>query len=78
VRAQELKVAWTKTAFERLVADAPGHFGWSVFAVSKTDLARLTSLHLQYVRAMREVIASSTPSECVGLYAAQLLDLSGQ
>lgn len=78
VRAQELKVAWTKTALQRLAADAPGHFGWSVFAVSKADLARLTNLHLQYVRAMREVIASSTPSECVGLYAAQLLDLSGE
>jgi len=78
VRAQELKVAWTQTALERLQAAAPGHFGWSVFAVSKADLTRLTNLHLQYVRAMREVIASSTPSECVGLYAAQLLDLSGE
>jgi hypothetical protein len=57
----------------------PGtNFGWSVFAVSKADLARLTNLHLQYVRAMREIIASSTPSECVGLYAAQPLDLSGE
>jgi hypothetical protein len=78
VRAQELKVAWTKTALDRLAAEAPGHFGWSVFAVSKADLVRLTNLHLQYVRAMREVIASSTRSECVGLYAAQLLDLSGE
>ena len=78
VRAQELKVAWTKTALERLQAAVPGHFGWSVFAVSKADLTRLTNLHLQYVRAMREIIARSTPSECVGLYAAQLLDLSGE
>jgi DNA-binding phage protein len=75
VRARELRVGWTTTALERLRAGASGHYGWSLFAVSKADLARLNHLHLQYVRAMREVIASSTPSECVGLYCAQLLDL---
>lgn len=32
-------------------------------------------LQLQFVRAMQELIASSEPSECVGLYCAQLLDL---
>jgi hypothetical protein len=48
-----------------------------LFAISRNDLARLHQLHLAYVRAMQEVIASSGPSECVGLYCAQLLDLSG-
>jgi DNA-binding MarR family transcriptional regulator len=75
-RAAELKVAWTSTALERLKRGAQGKYGWSLFSVSKADLARLHDLHLQYVRAMQEVIASSTPSECVGLYCAQLLDLS--
>ena len=75
VRARELRVTWTTTALERPRAGAPGHYGWSLFAVSKADFVRLNNLHLQYVRAMREVIASSTPSECVGLYCAQLLDL---
>lgn len=63
-------------ALERLKQGAQGKYGWSLFSVSKADLARLHDLHLQYVRAMQEVIASSTPSECVGLYCAQLLDLS--
>jgi len=78
IRAKELKVAWTQTALERLQRGVAGHFGWSVFAVSKADLTRLTNLHLQYVRAMREVIASSTPNECVGLYCAQLIDLGAE
>lgn len=39
-------------------------------------IAALEDLHMQYVRATQEVIASSTPSECVGLYCAQLLDRS--
>ncbi len=78
VRARGLRVTWTTTALERLRRDAPGHYGWSLFAVSKADLVRLNNLHLQYVRAMREVIASSSPSECVGLYCAQLLDLGSE
>jgi hypothetical protein len=77
VKARELKVSWTSTALERLKQGAPGKYGWSLFAISKADLVRLHDLHLQYVRAMQEVIASSTPSECVGLYCAQLLDLDG-
>lgn len=71
-----VKIAWLRTALERLEANTPGRFGYSVFAVSKADLAELHALHLQYVRAMQSVIARSTPSECVGLYCSQLLDLS--
>jgi transcriptional regulator with XRE-family HTH domain len=74
-RARALKVAWLETALQRLKANTPGRFGYSVFAVSKADLLKLHGLHLQYVRAMQEVIARSDPSECVGLYCSQLLDL---
>lgn len=77
-RAHELRVAWTATALDRLRAKRAGSFGWSLFAVSKADLARLNNLHLQYVRAMREVIASSTHADYVGLYCAQLLDLGDE
>ena len=75
-RARALKIAWLETALARLKSDTPGRFGYSVFAVSKADLADLHDLHLQYVRAMQEVIARSAPSECVGLYCSQLLDLA--
>jgi hypothetical protein len=44
-------------------------------SVLKADLGILHDLHMQYVRAMQEVIARSAPSECVGLYCSQLLDL---
>ena len=74
--ARGLKVAWLRTALERLESNTPGRFGYSIFAVSKADLAALHDLHLQYVRAMQSVIARSTPSQCVGLYCSQLLDLS--
>lgn len=74
-RAHALRVAWTSTALERLAAKKPGKFVWTVFAVSKADLARMHTLHLAYLRAMQELFASSTDHDCVGLYCAQLLDL---
>jgi len=75
VRDRELRAAWTQTALERMRNGTPGSFGYSVFAVSRRDLGKLQALHLQYVRAMQDMIASSTPNECGGLYCAQLLDL---
>jgi transcriptional regulator with XRE-family HTH domain len=74
--SRQLKGAWTSVALERLRAGAPGSFGYSVFAVSQADLRRLRELQLEYVRAMQSVIAASAPGQCVGLYCAQLLDLS--
>lgn len=75
-RARTLRIAWLETALDRLRANTPGRFGYSLFAVSKADLARLHDIHPQYVRAMQELIARSGPSECVGLYCSQLLDLA--
>jgi DNA-binding phage protein len=74
-RAHALRVAWTSTALQRLSEKKAGKFVWTVFAVSKTDLARIHALHLSYLRAMQELFASSTSNDCVGLYCAQLLDL---
>jgi DNA-binding MarR family transcriptional regulator len=73
--ARGLRREWTRTALSRLERGAPGSFGYSLFAVSKGDLRRLRELHLQYVRAMQELIARSQPNECVGLFCVQLLDL---
>jgi hypothetical protein len=75
LRARDVKLAWTKTALARLERNDPGSFGYSLFAISRADLARLEALHLQYVRAMQAIIAESRPNECVGLYCSQLLDL---
>jgi transcriptional regulator with XRE-family HTH domain len=74
-RARALKSNWTRVALERLERGGPGNFGYSLFAISKADLVRLRDLHLGYLRAMQQLISSSQPDECVGLYCAQLLDL---
>lgn len=76
-RARRLKASWTRTALERLETGHAGSFGYSVFAIARTDLERVNQLHLRFVRAMQDVVANSTRSECVGLYCSQLLDLSG-
>jgi hypothetical protein len=75
-RSRELKGVWADVARARLRSGAPGSYGYSVFCASRKDLRRLRELHLEYVRAMQSIIAASTPGECVGLYCAQLLDLS--
>ncbi len=74
-RANALRVTWARFAVERMAASVPGHTGYSLFAIGKSDLVRLRDLHVQYVRAMQDVIAASTKSECVALFCAQLFDL---
>jgi hypothetical protein len=74
-RSRALKAQWTELAVQRLRAGSSGLHGYSVFAVTRADLARLRQLELEYVRAMQSVIASSEPAECVGLYCVHLLDL---
>jgi hypothetical protein len=75
-RALELKLTWTQFAVDRLRARAPGHVGYSLFSVSRANMVKIRHLQLEYVRAMSALIASPEPSECVGLYCAQLLDLA--
>jgi hypothetical protein len=76
VLARQLKSVWAQTAISRLDQGSPGNFGYSLFAVSRADLRQLRDLHLEYVRAMQQVIARSKPNECVGLFCTQLVDLA--
>lgn len=71
-----LTQAWTKVAFERMRNKAPGHFGYSLFSVSRADLRRIRELQVAYLREMQSIIAQSAPNECVGLLCLQLMDLS--
>jgi len=75
-RAGGVKAFWTREALARLERSAPGLYGYLVFAVSSADLQRLRELQLEYVSAMRSIIADSKGSDCVALYCAQLLDLA--
>jgi DNA-binding MarR family transcriptional regulator len=74
-RARQLRLAWCDAAVKRLASGHPGHFGYSLFAVSRADMRRLRELHTQYLRAMQNLIASSREPECVGLFCSQLVDL---
>jgi hypothetical protein len=73
-----LTAKWSKVAIERLEQHAPGHYGYSLFAISRADLRRLRDLHVEYLREMQSIIARSKPDECVGLLCLQLLDLSAR
>lgn len=75
MRARQLKASWADEATARLRKGDPGLFGYTVFAASRQDMLRLRRLQLEFVQAMEAVLATSTASECVGLYCVQLLDL---
>jgi DNA-binding HxlR family transcriptional regulator len=75
-RARLLKAFWVQVAADRLRAEAPGFFGYSLFAIAEQDLRRLREVQLEYIRQMQAIIAESSPGQRVGLYAVQLLDLA--
>jgi transcriptional regulator with XRE-family HTH domain len=71
-----LKTHWTEVAADRLRAGAPGQFSYNVVAVSHADLERIRELHLGYFRAMRAIVAESTPAEVVAVVNVQLFALT--
>lgn len=76
-RARELRAGWATVGVERLRAGAPGMLSYNLSSVSRADLERIEQLQRAHYRQIVNIIAESTPSECVVLYAAQLLALSG-
>jgi len=44
---------WRSRGLRTLAAGSAGNFGYSLFAISRSDLRRLRDLHLEYVRAPR-------------------------
>jgi len=76
-RARELRAGWAAVGVERLRAGAAGMLSYNLSSVSRADLERIEQLQRAHYRQIVSIIAESTPSECVVLYAAQLLALSG-
>lgn len=73
---RRLKRWWAEVGIERLEEAAPGLFSYNLFSVSEQDLARIGELHLRYMRELRSIVASSTPSECVAVVNLQLFNLA--
>jgi transcriptional regulator with XRE-family HTH domain len=75
-RARALRATWAAVGVERLRAGEPGLLSYNLGMVSRADLERLEQLQRAHYRKLVNVIAESTPGECVVLYAAQLLELT--
>jgi len=73
--AMRLKQWSLQLAAERLASNGMGAFGQNLFSVSRVDMKRLEEMQATLFREMRRLIASSQPSECVGLFNYQLLRL---
>ena len=57
-------------------AGAPGLLSYNLSSVSRADLERIERLQRAHYREIVNIVAESAPSECVVLYAVQLLALS--
>jgi transcriptional regulator with XRE-family HTH domain len=76
-RARELRARWAAVGVERLRAGAEGVLSYNLGMVSRADMKRLEQLQRAHYRKLVNVIAESSPGECVVLYSAQLLELRG-
>lgn len=72
---KRLKAWWAKVGLERMGTDPDGLWSYNVFAVSERDLAKLRELHLAYFRALRAIVAESSPTERVVVANVQLFAL---
>lgn len=72
---RQLKAHWAKVGVDRIEAGAPGQFSYNVFTCSHEDFERIRELHLAYYRALRQIVASSTPDEHVVIANVQLFKL---
>ena len=72
---RQLKAHWARVGVDRIEANAPGQFSYNVFNCSHEDFERIRELHLNYYRAMRQIIAGSTPEEHVVVANVQLFKL---
>ena len=55
-----------------------GLWSYNVFAVSEADLVKIRELHLAYFRALRAIVAESSPTERVVVANVQLFALDAQ
>lgn len=77
-RARELRARWASVGVERLRSGAEGLLSYNLGMVSRADMKRLEALQRAHYRQVVNIIAESSPGECVMLYAAQLLELRGE
>jgi hypothetical protein len=75
-RALELRAGWARVGLERLRGGAAGLLAYNLSSISRVDLARIERLQRAHHRELVNIIAESSPAECVVLYSAQLLELS--
>ena len=72
---KRLKTWWAKVGLDRMGTDPDGLWSYNVFAVSEADLVKIRELHLAYFRALRAIVAESSPTERVVVANVQLFAL---
>lgn len=76
--SRRLKRWWAQVGLDRLGEDPDGLWSYNVFTVSEADLAQLRELHRGYFRALRALVAQSSPGERVVVANVQLFALDAR
>lgn len=74
-RSRRLKAWWARVGLERLGQDPDGLWSYNVVSVSQADLHHIQELHRAYFRAVRTIVARSSPPERVVVLNVQCFAL---
>ncbi|MDD9967684.1 MAG: DUF4423 domain-containing protein [Myxococcales bacterium] len=74
--AASLKAYFAQLAVDRLRSGVKAASGYNVFAVSEADYVRIEQLQRSYFTQLRTIVASSEPTQVVGLASTQLMALT--
>jgi transcriptional regulator with XRE-family HTH domain len=75
---RSVKGWWSDAGARRIHEGAPGLFSFNVFTISQSDLLKLEEMQRAYYRAMRSMIAASTPAERVVVTNLHLFPVDGR
>ncbi|MEM9070112.1 MAG: DUF4423 domain-containing protein [Myxococcota bacterium] len=72
---KKLRLHWADLGRTRIEEGADGYYSWAVVAMSRDDYERLRGMHVRYMKALRQLVDESEPSELVVVANVQLFAL---
>lgn len=72
-RTHDPRGFWIDVAHQNWERQVPGVYSYNVCSLSLADFERLRALYRRFFAEMQELVARSTPSECVALICTQMV-----
>jgi hypothetical protein len=72
-RTHDPRGFWIDVAHQSWERQVPGAYSYNICSLSKADFERLRTLYRRFFSEMQELVARSSPSECVALICTQMV-----